>query len=306
MERTLGQKIRDERKKNKLTQRELAGNFITRNMLSQIENNQAKPSITTMAYLANRLNKTIDYFMSEETKSEQIAKLAKELMADYKEDNCLEVLERLEALRIESPSIFNSNFIEDIYINCHFKKSNMHIKNGEYEKALFYYEKLLEVESNLLLNHELIAYELYVKLVDAYTMTGDHKKAAIFNKKAKELIRRLIASKEVQDVYLLFSQNDNEEAIKAAKNIDFDMLDDYSKARYNMVIGSAYFNLKDYHKAIKYLEKSITYYQEKMYNSLTVMIFEELSKCYANLDHHEKAVEYMKMAKLSYEKGHIH
>jgi transcriptional regulator with XRE-family HTH domain len=284
MERTLGQKIRDERKKNKLTQRELAGNFITRNMLSQIENNQAKPSITTMAYLANRLNKTIDYFMSEETKSEQIAKLAKELMADYKEDNCLEVLERLEALRIESPSIFNSNFIEDIYINCHFKK----------------------FESNLLLNHELIAYELYVKLVDAYTMTGDHKKAAIFNKKAKELIRRLIASKEVQDVYLLFSQNDNEEAIKAAKNIDFDMLDDYSKARYNMVIGSAYFNLKDYHKAIKYLEMSITYYQEKMYNSLTVMIFEELSKCYANLDHHEKAVEYMKMAKLSYEKGHIH
>ncbi len=37
-------KIRDERKKNKLTQKELAGNFITRNMLSQIENNLAKPS----------------------------------------------------------------------------------------------------------------------------------------------------------------------------------------------------------------------------------------------------------------------
>ncbi len=67
--------------------------------------------------------------MSEENKNQSKSqKLAKELMSDYKEDNCIEVLERLEALRFESPAIFNSNFIEDIYINCHFKKANMHIK----------------------------------------------------------------------------------------------------------------------------------------------------------------------------------
>ncbi len=53
---TLGQKIRQTRQDRGLTQRELAGAYITRNMLSQIENDQARPSMRTLEYLAARLD----------------------------------------------------------------------------------------------------------------------------------------------------------------------------------------------------------------------------------------------------------
>lgn len=61
----LGQKIKKERKKRKLTQALLAGNKITRNMLSQIENGTASPSIETLEYLARELDIPLAYLLSD-------------------------------------------------------------------------------------------------------------------------------------------------------------------------------------------------------------------------------------------------
>ena len=41
---TLGQKIREARQSKGMTQKELVGDYITRNMLSKIENDSAIPS----------------------------------------------------------------------------------------------------------------------------------------------------------------------------------------------------------------------------------------------------------------------
>lgn len=62
-ENSLGERLKQARIEKKLTQREVAGEFITRNMLSQIENGLATPSIKTIEYLAKTLNKPIAYFM---------------------------------------------------------------------------------------------------------------------------------------------------------------------------------------------------------------------------------------------------
>ena len=51
----LGEKIRQLRKKRGLTQSELAGDRLTKGMLSQIENGKAAPSMATLEYLAERL-----------------------------------------------------------------------------------------------------------------------------------------------------------------------------------------------------------------------------------------------------------
>ncbi|NLK38787.1 MAG: helix-turn-helix transcriptional regulator [Clostridiales bacterium] len=61
----LGQKIRQARKLRGITQAELAGERITRNMLSQIENNIASPSVQTLLYLAERLDVPVGYFLSD-------------------------------------------------------------------------------------------------------------------------------------------------------------------------------------------------------------------------------------------------
>lgn len=62
----LGDKLRLARQEAGLSQRQLCGERITRNMLSQIEHGAAKPSMATLRYLAERLGKTVSYFLDED------------------------------------------------------------------------------------------------------------------------------------------------------------------------------------------------------------------------------------------------
>lgn len=62
----IGQKIRELRLAKLMTQSELAGNFITRNMLSCIENGSAQPSLSTIQYIAGRLNVPAGFLLAEE------------------------------------------------------------------------------------------------------------------------------------------------------------------------------------------------------------------------------------------------
>jgi len=63
----LGQRIKAARLEAGLSQRQLCGEAITRNMLSQIENGSARPSMDTLAYFAQRLGKPVSFFLEEET-----------------------------------------------------------------------------------------------------------------------------------------------------------------------------------------------------------------------------------------------
>lgn len=62
----VGKKIRSLRVSKLMTQSELAGTHITRNMLSYIENGLAQPSLSTLVYLAGRLNVPVGFLLAEE------------------------------------------------------------------------------------------------------------------------------------------------------------------------------------------------------------------------------------------------
>ena len=61
----IGAKIKKLRTSKMMTQAELAGHHITRNMLSQIENGTALPSLSTVAYIAERLNVPAGFLLAE-------------------------------------------------------------------------------------------------------------------------------------------------------------------------------------------------------------------------------------------------
>lgn len=61
----IGEKIRKLRQNRKMTQSELAGDQITRNMLSCIENGAALPSLPTVWYLAERLEVPAGFLLAE-------------------------------------------------------------------------------------------------------------------------------------------------------------------------------------------------------------------------------------------------
>ncbi len=62
----LGEKIKQARLEMGFSQRQLCGDVITRNMLSQIENGSARPSMDTLRYFAARLEKPVSYFLEEQ------------------------------------------------------------------------------------------------------------------------------------------------------------------------------------------------------------------------------------------------
>ena len=62
----LGRRIKEARLAKKLTQAEVVGDFITRNMLSQIESGAALPSVKTLQYLSKVLEVPMSQLMPED------------------------------------------------------------------------------------------------------------------------------------------------------------------------------------------------------------------------------------------------
>ena len=62
---TLGERIRTLRKQQKLTLEALAGDQLTKGMLSLIENNKANPSMESLSYIAERLGVEMSELLEE-------------------------------------------------------------------------------------------------------------------------------------------------------------------------------------------------------------------------------------------------
>ena len=95
----LGQKIKEARLAAGLTQRQLCGEVITRNMLSQIESGRARPSMDTLAHFAKALDKPISWFLEEEAVTSpnlQAMGLARQALAKGDGDAALQALETFQ------------------------------------------------------------------------------------------------------------------------------------------------------------------------------------------------------------------
>ena len=99
----LGEKLRLARQEAGLSQRQLCGDEITRNMLSLIENGSAKPSMKTLQYLAGRLGKSVSYFLEETavlSPNQAIMDAARQL---YDESKYAEAIQILKSYRVPDP-----------------------------------------------------------------------------------------------------------------------------------------------------------------------------------------------------------
>ena len=152
----LGQKIRAARLEAGLSQRQLGGDTITRNMLSQIENGSARPSMDSLQILAARLHKTVSYFLDEG------ASCNEELMKRLRQAPPEQVAELLKEYVSPDP-IFDREryFLES---NAHLSLSRQALQEGKtvyahtlWEKAMAAGEKTPYFQK---INALLLAYEI--------------------------------------------------------------------------------------------------------------------------------------------------
>lgn len=99
----LSERIKQARIEAGLSQRQLCGEEITRNMLSLIESGRAKPSMQTLIYLAQRLQKPVSWFLEEETVSSPNQQLMVAARHSYAQEQYLQCLEQLEKYRGQDP-----------------------------------------------------------------------------------------------------------------------------------------------------------------------------------------------------------
>ena len=93
---TLGQRLRQARQEAGLSQRQLCGDTITRNMLSLIESDSAKPSMATLQYLAARLEKPVSWFLEEQPVLPRGAEQLQQARQAFAQQSYSQVLQLLE------------------------------------------------------------------------------------------------------------------------------------------------------------------------------------------------------------------
>ena len=99
----LGRKLKQARLEQGLSQRQLCGDVITRNMLSLIENGSASPSMDTLRYLAGQLGKTVGYFLDEDAVSSPNQSVMECARAAFDQAQYDAVLQNLEQYQRPDP-----------------------------------------------------------------------------------------------------------------------------------------------------------------------------------------------------------
>lgn len=117
---SLGTRIRKLRKKQKLTLEALAGDRLTKGMLSQIENDKAKPSMESLDYIAERLGVKASELLEQVTPSSlrQLLEQAEILFAELKLgdlDNAQQIVEMIKPYIEELPLSYEAGRILYIY-----------------------------------------------------------------------------------------------------------------------------------------------------------------------------------------------
>ena len=137
----LGQLLKQARLDAGLSQRQLCGDTITRNMLSQIENGSARPSMETLRYLAGRLGKPISFFLNEEAASPNQTLLTKARDA-FSAGDCATALEVLKDYAEDG--IFNGEAYL-LQVLCYFQLAESAVKDARLPYACTLLQKVREV-----------------------------------------------------------------------------------------------------------------------------------------------------------------
>lgn len=160
----LGKRIKEARLAKKMTQSELVGTFITRNMLSRIESGNACPSVKTLEYLASRLDLPAGSLIADETpdaeKSEKNAELlinAKQQYINHDYTTCLQTAEKLTGSEFDDEA-------QAILARCSIALSEKAMNSGDKGTAIKYAKQALELADKGIYKSREISVDATLKL----------------------------------------------------------------------------------------------------------------------------------------------
>ncbi len=282
----IGEKIRNLRTSKFITQAELAGDKITRNMLSLIESGNACPSVQTIIYIANKLGVPAGYLLAEENEEPQYMKMLH--IADIKRafsagdfricrDICLSFY--------DSYSDGGDDEVNLILAECSLKIAVEEFFALRIRRALKYFEDAIFYATNTIYyaEHIIAVSSVYSKYIGTFSPT-------LYVAEASSEIKLDIASNEPFCKYILAL----DEIEKGDKGIVDDTIDELSEiepplARH--LRAKIYIADNDYESAYKVL-LNIFDFSDSLSGVLMYHIFCDLETVCREMGDYKGAYEY--------------
>ena len=250
-ELTLGKKIKMLRIERKITQQELVGDFITRNMLSQIENDAASPSMKTLQFLADSLGVPLSYLMqtdrdsdygTEFETSESINYRAKKmfLAGDY-----VDFIETAE----KNPEILTEYKETNLFLGfAYLEYADKHFSGGNLNECINCCEKALRID-----------FEGW--------------------KFAEEEVRKHA------ELYKSLCDSENTDGYAFLRSV----LDNNGLCRYNIISAKRALSSNDAEKSLEYLKEAEKIIKEKEFHPYLSEIYKTFEDCYVLLEDYKNA-----------------
>lgn len=267
---SIGMKLKFLRHQNNLTQKELCGNYINRVILSRIENDKMLPSLEQLHYLSQRLNKDIDYFLSDAKCIDDIytGKSIKEIskiFEMYQNGQYYEIIKAVDGT-------YEKTIIDDYDGNYYIGMSyfNLEIDYEATKLLKMYVNKYLHSNSDIQKKHVINFLTALNTLFKIMIKNENNKKCAAYLKVALKYINLYNAD----NVYVSFSIYNNL-AYLYLKQDEFDniiillepFLNSHKILIFTEVLASmykalniAYYNINNYEISIKAIKKAIYLY----------------------------------------------
>ncbi|WP_026022540.1 helix-turn-helix domain-containing protein [Kurthia senegalensis] len=169
---SIGETIKTLRKQQKMTQSDLAGDRLTKGMLSLIENDKAKPSIDSLQYIAKRLAVPMSDLIGEMDR-EKLRETLKQITRIWDEQNRQLQPDYSEAFTLFEPILpdlkqrsYEELRLEQLYLEMRgFADKKMDL--AAYEAILKKYEQMA-LHDNVMNGY--ISLMIYAYLVESHTL----------------------------------------------------------------------------------------------------------------------------------------
>lgn len=242
---TLGQKLRKARQDRGLTQAQVVGDQITRNMLSQIENDLASPSVGTLQYLASVLGVKLAWLLADEQEDAAFACTAalRQTLRAGDFDGCL-------ALAPEQPDDEQALALATAGAQC----AQRALLEEDFARAKSLAERALQWNAASVYGDPLIVLRMEAVLVRCAQRTGADAEAPLA--RYKDAYARLQVS--AQHHLLLARYQLEQEHVQAAEHEIWSIgeLPDGSRAEYLILRGRLAAKKEQYAPAAEYLRQA--------------------------------------------------
>lgn len=265
----LGEKIKFERKKRGMTQAEISGEKITRNMISRIESGLATPSLDTLYYIADRLSLPVSYLLADECDGQTYLRLS--LMPRIRE--CYHKDDYKHAIKLSQSVLGEDDELMLILAHSNFALGKAAALSGALKSGLTYLKSALE-----------------------------YSKKTIYDTSKIECIAPLYAAicKNIQSPLLEFDKDEFTSSFSDGFELEFyhylimDSAYEYQNQTYRAhLFAKGLITKRDYEGALEVLVPLIDDIRRSGYNAFVMLgIYTDIENCYRQIGDYENAYRY--------------